>query len=324
VIEPVLRPATLDDAALAADLMTASYPVYAQDPVVTRYRWERSRRGWSVGRYIAELDGHPVAFLDWLHGPPEQDPERHCEVGVYLDAARLDVDLLSFLWRWVAEQAEMTGSEILEGYAGEDEPEMLEAMARTGFERDRREKVWELDLGQHGDRLRSEAHEARAKASADGIELSTVAGWTDPAALTKLHALDDVTRKDIPTTFPILPEAMEDFVRRASSPDRPPDRWWIALAGDRPVAMSYLRFPPVRGSVWTGYTCCDPEYRGRGIARTVKLQSLAQAAELGVPLVYTDNDAENATMLHINERLGYRSRPGLVGLLKRVGKKGHV
>ena len=43
-----MRPATLDDAALAADLMTASYPVYAQDPVVTRYRWKRSRRGWSL------------------------------------------------------------------------------------------------------------------------------------------------------------------------------------------------------------------------------------------------------------------------------------
>ena len=51
-------------------------------------------------------------------------------------------------------------------------------------------------------------------------------------------------------------------------------------------------------------------------------QTLAQAVELGVPFVYTDNDAENAPMLHINERLGYRSRPGLVGHIKRVEKKG--
>ncbi len=322
MIEPVIRPATLDDAPLAADLMTASYPVFAQDPIVTRYRWERSRRGWSLGRYIVEVDGHPVAFLDWLHGPPEQDPERHCEVSVYLDMARLDLELLIFLWKWVAGQAEQDGSRILEGYCGEDEPEMLEAMARTGFERDRLEKVWELDLGQHGDRLRSEARDAKTTAAAEGIELLAIAAWKDPAALPKLHDLDEVTRKDIPTTFPILPETLEDFVRRASSPDRPHDRWWIALAGDRPVAMSYLRFPPVRGSVWTGYTCCDPAYRGRGIARAVKLQSLAQAVELRVPFVYTDNDAENAPMLHINERLGYRSRPGLVGHVKRVDSPG--
>jgi RimJ/RimL family protein N-acetyltransferase len=84
--------------------------------------------------------------------------------------------------------------------------------------------------------------------------------------------------------------------------------------------MSYLRFPPVRGSVWTGYTCSDPEYRGRGIARAVKLQSLAQAVERGVPFVYTDNDSENAPMLHINEKLGYRPCPGFVSLLKRVSR----
>jgi RimJ/RimL family protein N-acetyltransferase len=322
VIEPVFRPATLDDAALAADLMTASYPAYAQDPVVTSYRWQRSRRGWSLGRYIAEVDGEPVAFLDWLHGPPEQDPDRHCEVNVYLDTARLNLELLTFLWQWISSQAAQGGSRILEGYCGEDEPEMLEAMARVGFERDREERVWELDLGQHGDRLAGEAREAKAEAAADGIELLTVARWADPAALAKLHGLDDATRKDIPTTFPILPETLDDFVFRASAPDRPHDRWWIALDGDRPVATSYLRFPPVRGSVWTGYTCSDSAYRGRGIARAVKLQSLAQAVELGVPFVYTDNDAENAPMLHINEKLGYRSRPGLVGLLKRVEKKG--
>jgi RimJ/RimL family protein N-acetyltransferase len=322
VIEPVMRPATLDDAALAADLMTASYPMYAQDPIVTRYRWESSRRGWSVGRFIAEVDGEPVAYVDWMHGPPEQDLDRHCEVMVYLDAARLDTDLLIFLWRSVTDQAAATGSRILEGYCGEDEPEMLVAMARVGFERDRLAKVWELDLRQHGDRLTSEAREAKGEAASQGIELLTCALWTDPEAMPKLHALDEATRKDIPTTFPILPETMDDFLRRAAGPDRPHDRWWIALAGDRPVAMSYLRFPPVRGSVWTGYTCCHPAYRGRGLARAVKLQSLAQAVELGVPFVYTDNDAENAPMLHINEKLGYRSRPGLVGLLKRVEKKG--
>jgi RimJ/RimL family protein N-acetyltransferase len=318
--EPALRPATLDDAPLAADLMTAAYPRFAEDPVVTRYRWERIRRGWAVGRYIAEVDRQAVAFLDWYHGPPDEDPDRHCEVGVALDRAYLDAELLTFLWNWVAGEAEAGGSLKLEAYAGEDEPEVLEALGRAGFERDRLEKVWELDLELQGSRLRREAAESRSKMTEEGIRLLTLADWTDPDALVKLHDLDTRTRKDIPTTFPILRETFEDFARRTAAPDRPHDRWWIALAGDRPVAMSYLRFPPVRGSVWTGYTCCDPEHRGRGIARAVKLQSLAQAVELGVPVVYTDNDSENAPMLHINERLGYRACPGFVSLLKRVSR----
>ena len=318
--DPVMRVATLDDAPLAADLMTASYPLHAMDPIVTRYRWEKTRRGWSVARYIAEVDARPVAYLDWMHGPPDQDPERHCEVDVALDLAYLDVDLLTHLYRWIAGEAEATGSLKLEAYAAEDQPEVIEALERAGFERDRLEKVWELDLRERGDQLVRDASEARNEVAKAGIRLLTVADWKDPQALPKLHALDDSTRKDIPTTFPILPERLEDFTRRASAPDRPHDIWWIALAGDRPVAMSYLRVPPVRGNAWTGYTCCARDYRGRGIARAVKLQSLAQAAERGLPFVYTDNDSENAPMLHINEKLGYRPRPGFVSLLKRVNK----
>ena len=320
--EVIYRPAELDDAELAADLMTAAYPALAADPIVTRYRWEHPKRGWSAGRFIAEMDKRSIAFIDWVHGPPDQDPDRHCEVSVYLDAAELDVDRLTSMWQWVASQAEATGSRILEGYAAEDEPEMLEALARAGFERDRQEKVWELDLKEHGDRLMREAKDARANFGKEGIELKTLRHWPDRDALKKLHSLDGPTRNDVPTTFPNLPETFEDFVVRANGPDRPRDRFWIALDGDRPVAMSYLRFPPVRGNVWTGYTCCDRQYRGRGIARAIKLQSLAQAVELKVPFVYTDNDSENAPMLHINEKLGYRPRPGFVGHLKRVSTSG--
>jgi GNAT superfamily N-acetyltransferase len=322
VAEVTYRPAELDDAELAADLMTAAYPALAEDPIVTRYHWEHPKRGWSAGRFIAEIDQRPIAFLDWLHGPPDQDPDRHCEVSVYLEAAELDVDLLTFMWQWVAGQAEATGSRTLEGYAAEDEAEMLESLARAGFERDRQEKVWELDLKERGDRLVREAHEARAKVGKEGIDLKTLRDSPDPDSLRKLHALDGTTRNDVPTTFPNLPEAFEDFSLRVNAPDRPHDRFWIALEGDRPVAMSYLKFPPVRGDVWTGYTCCDRQHRGRGIARAIKLQSLAQAVELRIPAVYTDNDSENAPMLHINETLGYRPRPGFISHLKRVSKSG--
>ena len=62
----------------------------------------------------------------------------------------------------------------------------------------------------------------------------------------------------------------------------------------------------------------DPDFRGRGLAQAIKLQSLAQAVELGIPRVIADNDSENAPMLRINEKLGYRLRPGFVGHLKRV------
>lgn len=316
--EPRLRPATLDDAALASDLMTAAYPSIPADPIITRYRWEHPRKGWTFGRFIASVDDQPVAFIDWWQSPVEQDPERHCAIGVSLDRAHSDVELLTYLWQWATDQVQASGSRRLEAYCGEDEPVVLEALGRVGYQRDRFEKVWELDLVANGARLVDEARQARGKTAQDGYVLTTVAAWQFPGKFKGLHDLDTITRQDVPTTFPILPETFENFMERASAPDRPHDRFWVALRGDEPVALSYLRFPPVRGRVWTGYTCCHPDHRGRGLARAVKLQTLAQAVELGVPAVYTDNDSENAPMLHINERLGYVAKPGFVSLLKRV------
>src|SRR6267143_991842 len=140
--------------------------------------------------------------------------------------------------------------------------------------------------------------------------LATLARWKDPAALRRLWELSNLTAQDMPHTLPIIDEAYEDFERRMHAPDRPHDRIWIALQDDQPVSMSYLKYPPVRGTVWTSYTCTHPAYRGRGLAKGVKLQGLAQAVELGVPRVCTDNDSENAPMLRINQQLGYEPRPG--------------
>ncbi|MGA8923029.1 MAG: GNAT family N-acetyltransferase [Candidatus Dormiibacterota bacterium] len=316
--EITYREATLEDAELAADIMTASFPTLPQDPVITRYRWEQPRRGYARGRYIAEHDGRPIAFLAWMHGPWAELPDRHCEIEVWLDRSMLGQNLLEPMWSWIEARALAEGSGLLLAYAGEDEPEMLDALAALGYERDRLDRVWELDLGVHGKRLADEAHRARERMRAESIELVTLADWRDPAAMRKLHELNRRTVQDVPHSVPILDEPFEDFERRVAAPDRRADRWWIALLADQPVAMSFLKFPPVRGRVFTGFTCSDPAHRGRGIARAVKLQTLAQAFELGVPVVFTDNDSENAPMLHINETLGYQLRPGFVEHLKRV------
>lgn len=314
------RPASLDDAALAADLMTASYPALAQDPVITRVRWESPRKGFGYGRFIAERGGAPIAYLGFVHGPWARLPDRHCEVEVWLDRDSLDADLLVTMFEWIGEKAIAEGSHLLLAYCAEDEAEMLEALSRIGYRAERTEKVWQLDLKEHGARLVADAQRECDSAAKGGIRLSTLAEWRDPLALQKLLELSNATAQDVPHTLPILDETYEDFERRMHAPDRPWDRVWIALHRDHPVSMSYLKFPPVRGTVWTSYTCTHRDYRGRGLARAVKLQGLAQAAELGVPLVCTDNDSENAPMLHINERLGYVRRPGFVEHHKRVRK----
>jgi RimJ/RimL family protein N-acetyltransferase len=111
---------------------------------------------------------------------------------------------------------------------------------------------------------------------------------------------------------------MAEMRRRLGAPDIREDRYWTAWAGDELAAISFLKFPPVRGNVYTGFTGSARPYRGRGIASAVKMETLAQAIELGVTRVRTGNDEANAPMLHINERLGYRLLPGELTFIKRL------
>ncbi len=312
------RPATLDDAELVSELMTAANPEMVHNPQVLRYRWEHPRTGYASGRFIAERAGEPIAYVGWYHGPWTDIPDRRCEVEAWIVREAVDRDLAVSVLSWTCDLAVAEGSWLLFAYCGEDEPDMLAALAALGFERVRAERVWELDLRAHGSRIEAEAAAARRDMAERGIELTTLAAWRDGDRLRRVYELDVRTRPDIPSTLPVVVETFADFERRINSPERRLDRTWIALAEGRPVALSYLTFPPGEGTVWTGYTCSHPEYRGRGIARAVKLQTLAQAAALGVPAVRTDNDLENAPMLRINERLGYVPRPGFVEHHKRV------
>src|ERR1700693_4745053 len=131
----VCRPANLDDAELASDVITASYPELPEDPVLKHYFWAHPRSKWRTARYIAEADGEPVAFISWTHGPWDQLSAHNSYVEVYLDRDHLKSDLPESLWKWVTADALADGAVVLEAQVVEDEIEMIEALERCGYER---------------------------------------------------------------------------------------------------------------------------------------------------------------------------------------------
>jgi predicted GNAT superfamily acetyltransferase len=92
------------------------------------------------------------------------------------------------------------------------------------------------------------------------------------------------------------------------------DRFWIARDGDAVVGLSVIGFPPTRGLPWTWFTGTSGAVRGRGIARALKYETMAQAIELGYKRVRTNNDGANAPILHINREMGYRLVAPLIEL----------
>jgi RimJ/RimL family protein N-acetyltransferase len=320
VTEITYRPAGIEDAALAADLMTAAFPREPEDPIVLRYQWEHPRRDWTHQHFIASIGGTPIAFVSVAHFDWASNPERDVWIDNYMDLEHIDHRRMREVWEWAERSATAEGALILNTAAAEEESVLRDVLGELGYEHDRTDKMWNLDLERNGPRLSAEAATARESAMQAGIQFVTLAAFERPDKLKAVYTLDELTRKDIPRTVPRAPESFESWLSRSAPPDRRHDRWWLAVDGDMPVAMSYLRFPPVRGNVWTQYTCCHPDYRGRGLARGVKLQSLAQAIELGVPNVHTDNDSENVAMVHINQTLGYEEIPGFSTYRKRVNK----
>lgn len=96
---------------------------------------------------------------------------------------------------------------------------------------------------------------------------------------------------------------------------------WLALHWDRPdldrelstVAMADGRVAAFtfaqtdgRRRYFSGGTGTRREFRGRGLARAVKLDSLARARRAGYTDAFTNNATGNAPMLAVNEWLGYR------------------
>jgi GNAT superfamily N-acetyltransferase len=87
------------------------------------------------------------------------------------------------------------------------------------------------------------------------------------------------------------------------------DSFFVARDGEHIVGLSYLLRRP-DGDAEVGDTGVLSSHRRRGIARVLKMLVTRWAAQQGIPVVHTDNRADNAGMLAINRELGFQ--PGEV------------
>ena len=312
------QPATPDDAPFAADVDSAVHPQRPRDPVVYRYWWSQPDEYMEFARFVVTRGRRPIGVADWSHPRWQVQPERYGTAGCEIVPAErsrttLDAATAAMEARVVAE-----GARILRAWSNEDDALRTEMLLARGYVEDRRSKRWELDLIANRDRLLAMTDASRGRMRSEGVRLLTLADDGDPAAVEKIWRLSEEAGDDVPTTVPRVPEAMESYVRWLAAPEIHKDRFWIARIGDDIVGVSVLGYPPVRGIVGTEWTATARSTRGRGVARALKCETLAQAIALGVDRVRTGNDAANAPILHINETMGYRQIAGSIQYLKPV------
>jgi mycothiol synthase len=312
------RPATLDDAAFAADVATATHPDEPEDPAAWRHWWSTDDPAWTNERFVVLRGSTAIGYARHNHAPWDQMKKRYGRIGFdLLPAERTDAQLAT-LFDVIEERARSSGTRIFASYAREDDEWLARWLVGRRYREERRSKAWELDLNAQRAKLETMAAESRAKMRAANIKIETIDQDPDPEKFHKIHEMSEEAASDVPTTIPHVRQPFEVFARWFDSPTVRLDRMWIAREGDDIVGISVLSYPPTRGNVWTDWTGTARKVRGRGVARALKLETVMQAIGLGVKSVRTENDGENAPILHLNEQMGYRRIPGWTQFLKKA------
>jgi mycothiol synthase len=201
-------------------------------------------------------------------------------------------------------------------HAREDIPEGERFAARRGFvPTGHGDRISKLDV-RHANLERSQ--EAAKRVEASGIRIATLADLTvDDHLLEALRALDEETSRDIPGEENHQAGPLEEWKQWLDEPGMRPDTFWLAMDGERPVAMAPLQIRTA-GFADNAYTCVARSYRGRGIARALKLRGIEWARENGVHSIVTGNDPANEPMLAVNIDLGYQMLPRYIEMVKTL------
>lgn len=306
-LELDLRPATLEDASIVSDLEVARDPDDPRDPLMLRFWWKLRSASEAVTRLVAMRDGAAVAYLGAGHELWENVPDRfgwlrvtiHPDLWSERDYSRLIARAEAWL------RSEGVVASVIR--IREDFKDELGVAGSIGYREVRRQRASELDLVALREQLLAGAEENRKRMQEQGVRLLILSEDKDPDLMPKLHEMMVEAEQDIPVSVPIRRQPFDEWKRATfDSPGTREDRFWIAREGDEVVGMSVMDFPPTRGLPWTAFTATSKKVRGRGVARALKYETVAQAINLGYTRVRTANDGVNEPILHINREMGYR------------------
>src|SRR5438270_5312009 len=303
------------DPELEARIWTALNPDEPLDPATARVWWEYEDREGSFKRFSIRTggaSGEEVGFAVSGHFSWADGNERYARLHADFLPQHRSHFALSAGYEFVEGLAIESGADHLLAQARESDDFLILQLRRRGYVGKRIFRWWELDLAEQRPRLLKLAERSMQRMGQQGLELLTLAdAGPSEEVIKELADLHWEAAQDIPRDEPHVRQSEESFRAWLSAPGVYEDRFWLARLGGRFVGISYLQYRE-RGHAWTGWTGTARSVRGRGVARALKLRTLVQAIELGVKRSRTENDAENAPILHLNEEFGYRPIPSLI------------
>lgn len=255
--------------------------------------------------FVAETDGRIVGWGQAAHEHWQFHPDKYwLRLEVQRDWRRQGIGT-AMLGRVLDELLDRDAL-LLRTVAIDGDADSTGFLERRGFRDVWRNLESRLDVGAFDPALLGE--DAR-RVEAAGITITTMAkelaNGHDPTPY--VYELYVRTNRDQASLDPITAPPIEEFVPDVTRQPRGMlDAWFLAFAGDRLVGLSTLeRLGHSTGGLETGYTGVEREFRGRGIARALKLRAIAYARDNGYRFIQTDSSASNERMLAINAALGF-------------------
>ncbi|MEU8775961.1 GNAT family N-acetyltransferase [Streptomyces sp. NPDC048606] len=235
----------------------------------------------------------------------------HSYLNVHVDPAHRGLGAGGALLRAAEEHLAAAGA--VDAYAWVlDEPESRAFAERRGYRTGRSAHFLRLDLAA------AALPELPAPLPA-GVELRPGSAFAaDPRPL---YEADAAVSRDEPGDLPVELDDYEDWLEEVwRDPTLDHELTTVALVDGVVAAFSAARTDGA-GRYSSAMTGTLRAFRGRGLAKLAKTDSLRRARAAGYGLAFTGNDTGNAPMLAVNEWFGYEICATETRHMKKLGAK---
>jgi len=240
-------------------------------------------------------------------------------VGVMVDPAHQGKGIGAMIYTDLAEKLKALHAVTAWAEVKEDMPRWIAFANNRGFSEKRR--AWESRLNPSEvdvSRLQKYADEA----SRSGIRIANLEERRaeSPDTLRKLYELVQETMTDVPMPVPYTRVSYEQWEStEMKNPSMIPEAYFIASDGSRFVGLTSLfRLDKEPRSLFQALTSVTRDRRGRGIAMALKLKGIEYARKNNYDRIKTMNDSDNAPMLAVNNKLGFKRQVGWITMEKNL------
>ncbi|MGW1957371.1 GNAT family N-acetyltransferase [Streptomyces sp. NPDC001920] len=303
-----LRPEVPGDAEGFVAVRRRALPYLPLTPQAVVHGVTRARPDAHARPLVAEEDGEIIgtAQVGVAHDSPEPGQGF---VNVYVHPERLRRGAGSLLLRVAEEHLAAVGATKLFVWAL-DEPANRAFAERRGYRTSRSAHFLRLDLA-HG------TLPPLPDSLPAGVELRTAADFVDDPR--PLFELDAEVTSDEPGDVEARFTDYEAWLQETwHDPMNNLDLTSVVLVDGRPAAFSAARTDGT-GRYGTGMTGTARAFRGRGLAKLAKNDSLHRARAAGCTEAFTGNDTGNDPMLAINKWFGYEICATEVRCVRELG-----